>query len=171
MRLPWLAMVYDRAAEAPPEEIAQWLRGSPWGRCVYRCGNDAVDRQVLALDFEGGVSGTFAMTAFDSGRHLEIYGTRGALKGGEGYALHFGAPLVLFPHEGQPIRYAVHAQDGGYQMHGGGDPGLVDALYDEMTAPAGAPLQIEPRVDGPQPPDRLCRREVPPYGPDRLARR
>ncbi|MGA2621079.1 MAG: Gfo/Idh/MocA family oxidoreductase [Thermoguttaceae bacterium] len=142
MRVPWLAMVYDRAAEAAPEEIAEWLRGSPWGRCVYRCDNDAVDRQVLALDFEGGVSGTFAMTAFDNGRHLEIYGTRGALKGGDGYRQHFGAPLVLFPHEGEPIRYTVQAQDGGYEMHGGGDPGLVDALYDEMTSPAGAPLQM-----------------------------
>ena len=63
---------------------------SPWGRCVWRCDNDAVDRQVLAMEFDGGVTGTFTMTAFESGRHLEVYGTRGVLKGGETYHQHFG---------------------------------------------------------------------------------
>jgi predicted dehydrogenase len=141
MRAGWLAMAYDRARDASTEEIVQWLRTSPWGRCVYRCGNDAVDRQVLALEFEGGVTGTFTMTAFDSGRHLEIFGTRGVLKGGETYRKHFGAHLVLLPHEGDPIRYTVQAEDGGYELHGGGDAGLVNALFDEMTRPAGTPLE------------------------------
>ena len=84
-------MVFDRAAEASTEEIVAWLRSSPWGRCVYRCDNDAVDRQVLAMEFEGGMTGTFTMTAFEHGRHIEIYGTRGVLKGGETYHKHFGA--------------------------------------------------------------------------------
>jgi predicted dehydrogenase len=140
MRDPWLGMVYDRAQEATPEEITAWLRTSPWGRCVYRCDNDAVDRQVLALEFEGGLTGTFTMTAFENGRHIEVYGTRGVLKGGETYWRHFGAHLVLFPHEGEVVRYTVKSNHGGYQLHGGGDPGLVDALYDEMTRPPGAPL-------------------------------
>ncbi len=143
MRTPWLGMVHDRAAEASVEEITAWLRTSPWGRCVYRCDNDAVDRQVLALEFEGGVTGTFTMTAFENGRHIEVYGTRGVLKGGETYRHHFGAHLILFPHEGQPVRYTVQAQDGGYELHGGGDAGLVDALYDEMTEPRGAALEAD----------------------------
>lgn len=140
MRVPWLGMVYDRAADATPEEITAWLRTSPWGRCVYRCDNDAVDRQVLAMEFEGGVTGTFTMTAFENGRHLEIYGTRGVLKGGETYRHHFGAHLIFFPHEGEPVRYTVQAEDGGYELHGGGDPGLINALHDEMTQPPDAPL-------------------------------
>jgi predicted dehydrogenase len=84
-RFPWLPMVFDRAQEASTDEILAWLRTSPWGRCVYRCDNDAVDRQVLAMEFEGGVTGTFTMTAFEQGRHVEVYGTRGVLKGGETY--------------------------------------------------------------------------------------
>jgi len=140
MRNPWLGMVYDRASTATPEEITAWLKTSPWGRCVYRCDNDAVDRQVLAMEFEGGVTGTFTMTAFENGRHLEIYGTRGVLKGGDTYRHHFGAHLVFLPHEGEPVRYTVRAEDGGYELHGGGDAGLVNALYDEMTKPPGAPL-------------------------------
>lgn len=140
-RVPWLGMVFDRAQQASIEEITAWLRTSPWGRCVYRCDNDAVDRQVLAMEFEGGLTGTFTMTAFENGRHVEIYGTRGVLKGGEIYRKHFGAHLVLLPHEGEPVRYTVQAEDGGYELHGGGDPGLVNALYDEMTKPPGAPLE------------------------------
>ncbi|MCY2986339.1 MAG: Gfo/Idh/MocA family oxidoreductase [Planctomycetota bacterium] len=140
MRTVWLPMVFDRAAEADTDEILAWLCTSPWGRCVYRCDNDAVDRQVLALEFEGGVTGTFTMTAFESGRHIEIYGTRGVLKGGETYRKHFGAHLVFFPHEGEPVRYTVQAEDGGYELHGGGDPGLINALYDEMTKPPETPL-------------------------------
>jgi len=141
LRFPWLTMVHDRAQDATVEEITAWLRTSPWGRCVYRCDNDAVDRQVLAMEFEGGVTGTFTMTAFETGRHLEIYGTRGVLKGGETYRNHFGAHLILFPHEGPPVRYTVQAEDGGYELHGGGDPGLVGALYHEMTRPPGEPIE------------------------------
>jgi len=63
MRFPWLPMVYDRACDATSEEIVAWLRTSLWGRCVYRCDNDVVDRQVLAMEFEKGVTGTFTMTA------------------------------------------------------------------------------------------------------------
>ena len=141
MRFPWLTMVYDRAQEASVEEITTWLRTSPWGRCVYRCDNDAVDRQVLALEFEGGVAGTFTMTAFATGRHLEICGTKGVLKGGESYRQHFGTHLILLPHEGEPVRYTVQADDGGYELHGGGDAGLVNALYNEMTKPPESPLE------------------------------
>ncbi|MBM3879877.1 MAG: Gfo/Idh/MocA family oxidoreductase [Verrucomicrobia bacterium] len=140
-RVPWLGMVYDRARDATTEDIAAWLRTSPWGRCVYRCDNDAVDRQVLAFEFEGGITGTFTMTAFEHGRHLEVYGTRGVLKCGETYRNHFGAHLILFPHEGEPVRYTVQAEDGGYELHGGGDAGLVHALYAEITKPPGAPLE------------------------------
>jgi predicted dehydrogenase len=141
LRFPWLPMVYDRAQDASVEEITAWLKTSPWGRCVYRCDNDAVDRQVLAMEFEGGVTGTFTMTAFATGRHLEICGTRGVLKGGETYRNHFGTHLLLLPHEGQPVRYTVQAEDGGYELHGGGDVGLVNALYEEMTKPPEAPLE------------------------------
>jgi len=141
MRQPWLGLVYDRAAEASAEEIVEWLKKSSWGRCVYRCDNDAVDRQVLAMEFEGGVTGTFTMTAFARGRHIEICGTKAVLKGGETYRDHFDTHLLLIPHEGHAQRFTVRADDGGYELHGGGDAGLVDALYGEMTRAPGQPLE------------------------------
>jgi len=96
---------------------------------------------VLALEFEGGLTGTFTMTAFANGRHVEVCGTRGVLKGGETYRQHLGAHLLLVPHEGEVVRYTVQAEDGGYELHGGGDAGLVNALYQEMTKPPDQPLQ------------------------------
>ncbi len=92
------------------------------------------------MEFDKGLTATFTMTAFENGRHLEIYGTKGVLKGGETYRKHFGAHLVFLPHEGDPVRFTVQAEDGGYELHGGGDPGLVRALYPEMTQPEDVPL-------------------------------
>ncbi|MBA3708516.1 MAG: Gfo/Idh/MocA family oxidoreductase [Planctomycetes bacterium] len=61
-------------------ERIEALKSSPYGRCVYRCDNDVVDHQVVAMDFEGGVSGTFTMTAFAPGnRDLRLHGTEAAL--------------------------------------------------------------------------------------------
>ena len=57
------------------------LREGPYGRCVYRCDNDVVARQVVNLEFEGGAVASFAMTAFttDMARQLKITGTGGQI--------------------------------------------------------------------------------------------
>ena len=68
------------------------------------------------------------------------YRWQGVLKGAESYRQHFGTHLILLPHEGKPVCYTVQAEDGRYELHGGGDAGLVNAFYDEMTKPMGTPL-------------------------------
>lgn len=57
------------------------LETGPYGRCVYHCDNNVVDRQVVNLEFEDGVVGCFTMTAFtsDHTRELKIFGTRGQI--------------------------------------------------------------------------------------------
>lgn len=132
----WLSYSYDRAATATNTEILDWLRVSPWGRCVYRCDNTAVDHQVVNFEFEGGITATFTMTAFDTGRNLQIYGTRARLVGGDWVAQHAGADIVVTDHTtGKATPSRVRVEEGGYAGHGGGDPGLVNALYDEMQKP------------------------------------
>ena len=128
----WLGYVYDKAATASDEEIVQWLSRSPWGRCVYRCDNTAVDRQIVALDFARGGTATLTMTAFEEGRHLEIFGTKGVLRGGHAVLALSGADLVVRQHGGETTSIKVEKVEGGYGGHGGGDMGLVLALHQEM---------------------------------------
>jgi len=132
----WLQWVMDREAGASPEEIRAWLATSPWGRCVYRCDNDAVDHQVVAMEFENSVTATFTMTAFDSGRDLVICCTKGKLRAGESLKAQTGNDILVQTITGDSIAYQVSHCIGGYEGHGGGDAGLVDALHREFAKPA-----------------------------------
>lgn len=139
----WLGMVMDGWETADDAQIIDFLKTTPWGRCVYQCDNDAVDHHVLACELENGITATHTMTAFDCGRAIEIYGTRASLKGGDPYK-EAGAPeLWLRDHATgavEPIEIS-EAKDGGYAGHGGGDGGLIEALgglfRGENTLPPG----------------------------------
>src|SRR5262249_11723231 len=69
--------------EFTPGALDYAMRQGPYGRCVYTCDNDVVDHQVAALEFSGGVTATFTMTAFTELAHRKtrIFGTRGELEG------------------------------------------------------------------------------------------
>lgn len=126
----WLSMVMDGWQTADDDSILQFLRTSPWGRCVYQCDNDVVDHQVISCELANGVTATHTMTAFDCGRTIEIYGTLAALKGGEPYKEAGAAELWLRHHASGRIEAIPVQQPGeaGYSGHGGGDQGLVEAL-------------------------------------------
>ena len=129
----WLSYVFDGEHGASAGDMFAWLSHSPWGRCVYRCDNTTVDHQVVAMEFVSGTTATFTMTAFASGRHLEIYGTDATLRGGEAVKSQAGCDIILRRHsDGNEQRIDIHADTGGYDGHGGGDEGLVRALADEM---------------------------------------
>lgn len=60
------------------ENLEKALREGPYGRCVYACDNDAVDNQVMIMEFEGGKTACFVMTAFTeaTSRRTRIFGTK-----------------------------------------------------------------------------------------------
>ncbi len=144
----WLAMVHDRAKEATDDEILAWTRTSPWGRCVYRCDNDVVDHQVLALQFANAVTATFTMTAFDEGRHLELFGTEGWLRGGSFVKRQLGCDLVVQRHgwNQEPRRITLQEAKHGYAGHGGGDWGLMETLHEDLTRPDPAGMRTSLEV-------------------------
>jgi predicted dehydrogenase len=126
----WLGMVNDKP-DAPADEIMAWLKTSAWGRCVYRCDNTAPDHISAAMKFAGEVTGTFTLTAFDFGRQYAFFGTKGVLRGGPAYKKMTGADILVQPHGGaEPRRVVIPTPVTG---HGGGDSGIVNALYDELT--------------------------------------
>lgn len=142
----WLRMVMDHSETADDSQILDFLKASPWGRCVYRCDNDAVDHQVLSAEMENGVTATLTMTAFDLGRTIEIHGTLGSLRGGSPFQTAGAPELWLRDHRTDTLETipVVAPEAAGYAGHGGGDFGLVDALDAMFQGPNAMP----PGLDG-----------------------
>jgi predicted dehydrogenase len=101
------------------------LRNGPYGRCVYTSDNDVVDHQVVAMEFAGGQTATFTMTAFTEAapRRTQIFGTAGSLDGDGTTVRHFDFLTAQATTHSVPER-GGDAADG----HGGGDDGLMDAF-------------------------------------------
>lgn len=150
----WVQYVFDtegakvaEGSKATDDEMREWLKTSNWGRCVYHCDNDVPDHQTAQFLFKNGQTATFTVTAFDGGRNLEIYGTKGCLKGGHALKYQAGtnADIVVMDHKtGNKEMHTVNMAAGGYDGHGGGDHGLVSHLYDEMTK--GNPAEVESSI-------------------------
>jgi predicted dehydrogenase len=113
-------------AEPTEASVLEALREGPYGRCVYRCDNDVVDHQVVCMEFDGGRSATFTMTAFNTGgdRRTRIFGTRGMLEG-DGSTLWHSDFLT---DKTEAIRPGVASDGTIVSGHGGGDYGLADAF-------------------------------------------
>ncbi len=132
----WLQWVFDEGVEADDASVTQWLRTSPWGRCVYHCDNTAVDRQTVNLCFANNVTATLTMTAFDTGRSLEIRGTKAVLLAGEAVKRLSGHDIAITDHLTRQTEYHdTPVEEGEFTGHGGGDFGLVDALDKEWCKP------------------------------------
>ncbi len=109
-------------AEWSVANVVEALRTGPWGRCVYECDNDVVDNQVVILEFEGGRTAAFTMTAFNAGGHRKtrIFGTRGEIYGDGSNLEHFD----FLTRRRRTID--TNAADGTLAGgHGGGDEGLM----------------------------------------------
>lgn len=102
-----------------PEGITKALREGPYGRCVYHCDNDVVDRQVVNLELEDGVVCAFVMSAFtaNSTRQLKILGTKGHIQ-----ADMSKREIWLWPFGGSAYQVPMEETTSG---HGGGDYGLM----------------------------------------------
>lgn len=113
------------AAPVPTRaSLLKALRTGPYGRCVYLCDNDVVDQQVVIMEFEGGRTANFTMTAFAGGHRMtRVFGTRGEAYCDCVSVRHFDF-LTDTWHE-----HDIESHDssilGG---HGGGDFMLMDAF-------------------------------------------
>ena len=113
------AITLDRT----PEGVMRALETGPYGRCVYRCDNDAVDHQVVLMRFAGGLSASLTMQGSShlEGRTIRIDGTRATLLANEARA-----EMEIHDHRtGTTERIATRRGVGG---HGGGDDGLMRAF-------------------------------------------
>lgn len=102
------------------EGVYEALKEGPYGRCVYACDNDVVDHQVVNMEFEGGVTADFQMTAFTGrgGRTIHICGTKGDI-----YGDLSNNQVTIEEFGKEPETYAT--AEGDMSGHAGGDNRLI----------------------------------------------
>ena len=127
----WFRSAATKIVKASDEEVRKALLENNFGKCVFRCDNDVVDHQTVNLLFEDDVTVTFTMNPFNSGgRYINIYGTKGEIRA----ALKGDTPIKIYdPVTKETEEIPCNATDGILGGHGGGDAGIIVALYDYMT--------------------------------------
>ncbi|MCK2219520.1 Gfo/Idh/MocA family oxidoreductase [Actinomadura sp. ATCC 31491] len=124
------------------EGVLAALRTGPYGRCVYACDNDVVDHQVVNLEFDGGATASFTMTAFTPALHRQtrIFGTHGSIDGdGDRLTVHDFVTGRSETVETRPTGDAT-ARGG----HGGGDEALVEAFLTAVATRDRTPVLSSP---------------------------
>ena len=110
------------------EDVLHALKTTQYGQCVFRCDNDVVDHQVVNLEFAKGGTVSFTMSAFNKGgRKSNIMGTKGEM------FLDFEADEIKIFHFDTRQFEILNTRTGAVSGHGGGDDGIVSALYDYLT--------------------------------------
>ena len=110
------------------EDVRCALENTQYGKCVFRCDNDVVDHQVVNLEFAGGGTVSFTMSAFNKGgRKSNIMGTKGEM------FLDFEADEIKIFHFDTRTFEIINTRTGAVSGHGGGDDGIVKALYAYLT--------------------------------------
>ena len=127
----WFRGAATKIVEPNDEAVLKAMKDTQYGKCVYKCDNDVVDHQTVNMLFEDDVTVTFSMNAFNrGGRFINIMGTKGELKA----ALDGDTPICIYEFEGKKEEFIEYCgKDGVEGGHGGGDEGIVNALYDYIT--------------------------------------
>jgi predicted dehydrogenase len=108
------------------------LQEGPYGRCVYHCDNDVVDHQVVAMEFESGITGTLTMHghSHEEGRTLRIDGSQASLQAKFSINRSF---INIHDHRSmqvEVIEFPNTIEQGG---HGGGDFGIMANFVSKMS--------------------------------------
>ncbi len=112
------------APDVTKKSILEAIETGPYGQCVYACDNDVVDNQVVSMEFEGGRSASFTMTAFaKGGRKTTVFGTRGELICNEHTIIHND-----FLRDTTSELDTRQTSSGALAGHGGGDYGIMDSF-------------------------------------------
>ena len=143
---PQDAWPYNVAAAAPltREKLLSACRNGPYGRCVFACDNNVVDRQIVSVRFINGVRATLTMTAFTAkgGRKYTFHGTHGEIRLDE----EEGFVRVL-PFGGREGTFAIADLVKAEKGHGGGDTRLVDTFYDVLAGNGDADTSLERSIE------------------------
>ena len=114
-------------------DIDYAIRNTNYGRCVFQLDNDAVDHQVVNLEYEDGATVSFTMSGFNKGgRKIRIMGTKGEIFGDMSKKTVELYRFDTMETEEIPIENAV-TDETIFGGHGGGDLGIIKAFCQFMT--------------------------------------
>lgn len=118
------------------EQVMEALKTTQYGKCVFKCNNDVVDHQIVNMEMEDGTTVAMTMTAFTKGgRETRIMGTKGELLAV--MDAENGKQFKFFDFETRETKYLdaeiTTLGDSITSGHGGGDDGIVEALYGYLT--------------------------------------
>ena len=129
-RSGWFQNAATKKFNPTPEDCEKAARETDYGKCVYKCPNNVVDRQVVNLEYEDGTVVSFTMSAFNKGgRNIRIMGTEGELSGNA--ADNFVSLYSFATEQTEKIDLdSGFFDDSILSGHGGGDAGIIKALKD-----------------------------------------
>lgn len=113
------------------DKIASLKGDNPYGRCVWKCDNDVVDHQSVAIEFADGCTATLNMIGGSARptRSLHLVGTRGEIHGvmeDSKFVIRHIDPRPGHEYSEQVVDLKIRGDMTGAQGgHGGGDSRLV----------------------------------------------
>lgn len=126
----WFRTTCAREYAPSDDDIINSISKTQYGKCVYKCDNNVVDHQTVNMLFEDDITVTFTMNAFNrGGRFIHIMGTRGEIHA----TLADDQPITVYSFETKNTKTIdAHGKNDISGGHGGGDAGIIRALYDYM---------------------------------------
>ena len=126
----WPFNVITEELPLTSEALIKAINETEYGKCVFCCDNDAVDNQVVMMEFMNGVKATLTMTAFTGsiGRIMKFYGTLGEIDLDEEKGV---IEVKRFSKDKEVIKISDLTTNDN-MAHGGGDVMIVRSLYDAI---------------------------------------
>ena len=144
----WFRGAATKLVDPTDEDVMHALETTQYGKCVFKCDNDVVDHQTVNMLFDDNSTISMTMCAFTKGgRTTHIMGTKGELWADtSSRAAH---PFTLYNFETKETTYPeaniTVSGDSIVTGHGGGDGGIINALYSYIVGeiPAEEVSEIE----------------------------
>ena len=138
------------------EDKLESLKTSPYGRCAWKCDNDAVDHQSVAIRFEDGATATLNMIGGSArpGRYIHLVGTRGEICGwinDNRFSVYHIDPRPGKEYAEEVVDVTAEGDaSGAFGGHAGGDLRLVDDFLKvlEGEPPSLSSTDLEDSIAG-----------------------
>ncbi len=132
----WFRTTSTKKVSPTDEDVMEALKTTQYGKCVFKCDNDVVDHQIVNMEFSDKTTVSLTMCAFTKGgRYTHIMGTKGELSAE--MDSESGKQFCFYDFATKEKRYLdseiAVSGDSIVSGHGGGDNGIVVALYDYLT--------------------------------------